>query len=78
MSEGTRTRDERLQIMLTPDELVLIDDFRFKHRMPSRAAAVREVLTRGLSAMGFADPEQKAHSSDFEVADDRREDGRRR
>jgi hypothetical protein len=78
MSEGTRTRGERLQIMLTPDELVLIDDFRFKHRMPSRAAAVREVLTRGLSAMGFADPEQKAHSSDFGVADDRREDGRRR
>ena len=32
---------ERLQIMLTPDELALIDDFRFKHRMPSRAAAVK-------------------------------------
>jgi hypothetical protein len=42
MQEGARTRGERLQIMLTPDELVLIDDFRFKHRMPSRAAAVRE------------------------------------
>ena len=60
---------ERLQIMLTPDELALIDDFRFKHRMPSRAAAVREILTRGLSAVGFAVPRQNLHSSEFEVTD---------
>ena len=77
MSE-VRTRGERLQIMLTPEELLLIDDFRFKHRMPSRAAAVRELLTRGLSAMGFSDPEHQAHSSEFGVADDRLEDGKRR
>ena len=63
--------------MLTPEELLLIDDFRFKHRMPSRAAAVRDILTRGLSAMRFADPEQKAHSSEFGVADNRLEDGKR-
>jgi hypothetical protein len=74
MSESARTRGERLQIMLTPEELVLIDDFRFNHRMPSRAAAVREILTRGLSAMGFAVPRQKAHSSEFGVTDDRRAD----
>ena len=67
MSE-VRTRGERLQIMLTPDELVLIDDFRFKHRMPSRAAAVREILTRGLSAMGFADPDQKAQRNLIDAA----------
>jgi hypothetical protein len=64
---------ERLQIMLTPDELALIDDFRFKHRMPSRAAAVREILTRGLSAVGFAVPRQNLHSSEFEVTDKREE-----
>ena len=34
-------RGERLQIMLSPEELSAIDDFRFKHRMPTRAAAVR-------------------------------------
>ena len=73
MSEADRTRGERLQIMLTPDELVLIDDFRFKHRMPSRASAVRELLTRGLSASGFAVPKQKAHSTDFGVTGDRSE-----
>lgn len=43
-------RDERLQIMLSPEELTLIDDFRFKHRMPTRAAAVRELLKLGLAA----------------------------
>ena len=45
-------REERLQIMLSPDELALLDDFRFKHRMPSRAAAVRELLQIGLAATG--------------------------
>ena len=64
---------ERLQIMLTPEELALIDDFRFKHRMPSRAVAVREILTRGLSAVGFALPRQDLHSSEFEVTDTREE-----
>jgi hypothetical protein len=78
MSEGVRMRGERLQIMLTPEELVLIDDFRFKHRMPSRAAAVREILTRGLSAMGFAVPQRNAHSSEFGVTGDRRAEAKPR
>ena len=43
-------REERLQIMLSPAELALVDDFRFKHRMPTRAAAVRELLRMGLAA----------------------------
>jgi len=61
--------------MLTPEELVLIDDFRFKHRMPSRAAAIREILTRGLSALGFAVPTKGLHSSQFGVTDDRQSEG---
>jgi hypothetical protein len=47
-------RGERLQIMLSPDELSVIDDFRFKHRMPTRAAAVRELLRMGLAAVSPA------------------------
>lgn len=42
--------------MLSPDELAAIDDFRFKHRMPTRAAAVRELLKFGLAASGVATP----------------------
>jgi hypothetical protein len=45
-------RGERLQIMLSPEELALLDDFRFKHRMPTRAAAVRELLKMGLAGVG--------------------------
>jgi hypothetical protein len=44
-------RGERLQVMLSPEELTAIDDFRFKHRMPTRAAAVRELLNLGLTAL---------------------------
>jgi hypothetical protein len=41
-------RTERLQVMLNPEELAAIEEFRFTHRMPSRAAAVRELLRRGI------------------------------
>jgi hypothetical protein len=53
-------RGERLQIMLSPDELSLIDDFRFKHRMPTRAAAVRELLRQGLTVIAPAGDGQKS------------------
>ena len=58
-------RGERLQLMLTPDELTLLDDFRFKARMPSRAAAVRELLKRGLAAEGFDLAAFGSKSSDY-------------
>jgi hypothetical protein len=60
-------RGERLQIMLTEEELRLLDDWRFGQRMPSRAAAVRELLKRGLAAEGRAEPEARLRSSDFGV-----------
>lgn len=44
-------REERLQVMLSPEELKAVDNFRFSHRMPSRAAAVRELLRHGLSGV---------------------------
>ena len=45
-------REERLQIMLSPEELNALDNFRFERRMPSRAAAVRELLRQGLGVGG--------------------------
>ena len=60
-------RGERLQVMLTPDELAALDDFRFKARMPSRASAVRELLKRGLAAEGFLSADQGSKSGDFGV-----------
>jgi hypothetical protein len=60
-----RLRGERLQIMLAADELEMVDDFRFKKRMPSRAAAVRELFKRGLAAEGFQVAASGSKSSDF-------------
>jgi hypothetical protein len=62
-----RLRGERLQIMLTAEEVMLLDDFRFKTRMPSRAAAIRELFKRGLAAEGFAVAPTGSKSSDFGV-----------
>jgi len=67
MATANRMREERLQIMLNAEELVLVDDFRFKKRMPSRASAVRELLKRGLAAEGFASAAVGAKSSDYGV-----------
>ena len=62
-----QSRGERLQIMLSPDELSVVDDFRFKQRMPSRAAAVRELLKRGLAAEGYATAAYGVKSSAYGV-----------
>jgi hypothetical protein len=60
-------RGERLQLMLTAEELKALDDFRFSRRMPSRASAVRELLRRGLSTEGFLLAEGGSKSSDYGV-----------
>ena len=60
------TRGERLQIMLSAEELSIVDDFRFKHRMPTRAAAVRELLKLGLAAVA-SDGVPGMKSSNFGV-----------
>ncbi|WP_297299389.1 hypothetical protein [uncultured Methylovirgula sp.] len=63
------SREERLQIMLTAKELRAVDDWRFSKRMPSRAAAVRELLRRGLAAEGFAIADEATKSRDFGLID---------
>ena len=52
-------RTERLQVMLTAEELKAVDDFRFENRLPSRAAAVRELMKRGL--MPAKEDDAKSH-----------------
>jgi hypothetical protein len=67
MANGEKNRGERLQLMLSGEELMLLDNFRFTTRMPSRAAAVRELLRRGLSAEGFEAADFGTKSEDFGV-----------
>lgn len=67
---GELSRGERLQIMLTPEELKVIDNWRFAKRMPSRASAIRELLKRGMAAEGFEIAEDGQKSRDFSVTAD--------
>ena len=60
-------RLERLQIMLSAEEIAAVDDFRFKERMPSRAAAVRELMKRGLTVEGFSVAAAGERSTSFGV-----------
>jgi hypothetical protein len=68
---SAQNRGERLQIMLTEDELQALDDFRFRYRMPSRAAAVRHILKQGLATSGTVAAVGREKSSDFGVIGDR-------
>ena len=63
-------RGERLQIMLSPEELTAVDEFRFRKRMPSRAAAVRELFRLGLASAGTIGVAGRRKSADFGVLRD--------
>jgi hypothetical protein len=68
-------RPERLQIMLSQDELRALEDWRFSKRMPSRASAVRELLRRGLAADGFNVAGEGVRSQDFGVVGETHSNG---
>ena len=72
-AERKLQRTERLQVMLDERELEIIDEWRFEKRIPTRAAAIRELIARGLSAKEFDDPEPKAKSTEYAVVDDEAE-----
>jgi hypothetical protein len=71
-------RPERLQIMLTAEELNALDDWRFAKRMPSRAAAVRDLLRRGLAAQGVDLAQPGRLSASFGVLPEEAAAGQRR
>jgi hypothetical protein len=64
---SVRNREIRLQIMLDEAEESAIEDWRFEKRMPSRAAAVRELIRRGLAAEGFDLAKSGYKSADYGV-----------
>ncbi len=70
MTETGQKRSDRLQIMLTQEELTALDDWRYEARMPSRSAAVRELLRRGLLAEGyFSETNGREQSTSYGVID---------
>jgi hypothetical protein len=44
-------RTQPLQVILAADELAAVEEFRYQARMPSRSAAVRKLLRRGLVSL---------------------------
>lgn len=69
-SDPSGLRTVRLQIMLDRDELDSIDDWRYLHRMPSLAAAIRELIRRGMLASESAREDEaelndRIRSTDF-------------
>ena len=45
-------RSYRLQVELSADQRRALEDFWFRERLPNRAAAIRELLNRGLVRAG--------------------------
>jgi hypothetical protein len=75
---SSEERDIRLQVMLQAQELEAIEHWRFAKHMPSRAAAIRELIRRGLLAEGFSIAPVGKASSDFSVSDEARPVPKRR
>ena len=67
MARNISKRTEKLQIMLSDEELKAIDDWRFDNRLPSRAAAIRELISRGLHTEEFNQPPEGKSSGVFAV-----------
>ena len=65
----SQKRTSKLQLMIDDEELKAIDDWRFENRLPSRAAAIRELIRRGLTTQEFPEPETDAPSREFGVLD---------
>jgi len=63
MKTPNRKRRKRIQVIVPRDELLAVEAFRFQSRMPSRAAAVRELLRRGMASTGSEDWRAKREAS---------------
>ena len=48
LMEPIELKTERLLLMIEPSLAVRIDDYRYENRIPSRAAAVRELMLKSL------------------------------
>lgn len=69
-SDRPPKRTEKIQLMLDDEELSAIDDWRFENRLPSRAAAIRELIRRGLLTQdAFETPPTDADSKQFRVTE---------
>ncbi len=62
-------RTEKLQIMLDELELEAIESWRFNNRIPTRAAAIRLLISRGLEAGDLSEKPSDRTSQEFRVVE---------
>ncbi len=71
MGQARRSkRTERLQIMLLEQEIDAIDRWRYENMIPTRAAAIRELLRRGLVSNELGEPVHNAETAAYRVLDE--------
>lgn len=68
MTKKQEKRGERLQMMLTFDEIERLDEWRFANRMPSRSAAARALMKMGFETAPDA-PAESAGAQGVNSAD---------
>lgn len=59
-------RTEKIQVSLSPEEIQQIEEWQFKHRVPSRAAAIRELIGRSVDS-DLPVVEDRLHSKDIGI-----------
>lgn len=64
MSKSDITKIEKASILLTQEEIDLIDLWRFENRVGSRAAALRALLGRGCRAYFDSTRSRSSHEND--------------
>ena len=66
MSGQPRGKSEHLQILLSPEEVAALDQFRLQNQLPSRLSAMHALLKRGL---GLDQPKRNAflRAKDFAI-----------
>lgn len=47
-----KSKSQLINFVIDQDLLKQIDDFRYDHRIPTRAAAIKELIRRGLACTG--------------------------
>ena len=69
ISSSATFRSTKARRISSAVELRALENWRFDKRMPSRAAAVRELLRRGLAAEGFDLAGEGVQSKQFGIVD---------
>lgn len=61
---GKERKSFRLNMLFEPNELEELDNFRYSARIPSRAAAIRMLMTLGMEAFAAKTAKEKGETGE--------------